>query len=223
MKVLCEFCGVVRAVVCCKPDSACLCLHCDGILVFYPLQILCLAGIPTRSFVTSVISTRLLCTVSNINCLSVMFVIGIYLSKNWPYLVDANSSNAAWESPSTSTTVKRMASLVWRTQDGRRTTVSQIWSLQDMILIVISPAPHVEDARGFAVKGDLDVHSVFATSLRTSHPSFSPQRVPEISETRKASALPKHAMELFLLRITLQNGWQFEKHGCKTLQSSLQM
>ncbi|RDX61831.1 Zinc finger protein CONSTANS-LIKE 12, partial [Mucuna pruriens] len=30
MEPLCEFCGVVRAVVYCKSDSARLCLHCDG-------------------------------------------------------------------------------------------------------------------------------------------------------------------------------------------------
>lgn len=30
MEPLCEFCGVVRAVVYCQSDSARLCLHCDG-------------------------------------------------------------------------------------------------------------------------------------------------------------------------------------------------
>lgn len=30
MEPLCDFCGVVRAVVYCKSDSARLCLHCDG-------------------------------------------------------------------------------------------------------------------------------------------------------------------------------------------------
>lgn len=30
MDPLCEFCGAERAVVYCKSDSACLCLHCDG-------------------------------------------------------------------------------------------------------------------------------------------------------------------------------------------------
>ncbi|KAB1199459.1 Zinc finger protein CONSTANS-LIKE 12 [Morella rubra] len=30
MDPLCEFCGAARAVVYCKSDSACLCLHCDG-------------------------------------------------------------------------------------------------------------------------------------------------------------------------------------------------
>lgn len=30
MEPLCDFCGVARAVVYCKPDSARLCFHCDG-------------------------------------------------------------------------------------------------------------------------------------------------------------------------------------------------
>ncbi|KAG5226544.1 zinc finger protein [Salix suchowensis] len=30
MESVCDFCGVARAVVYCKPDSARLCLHCDG-------------------------------------------------------------------------------------------------------------------------------------------------------------------------------------------------
>ncbi|KAJ1414197.1 Glycosyl transferase, family 31 [Sesbania bispinosa] len=63
----------------------------------------------------------------------------------------------------------------------------------------------LEDATGLAVKGDLDVHSVFATSLPTSHPSFSPQRVLEMSETWKASALPKHAVRLFIGVLSASN------------------
>ncbi|KAK7331414.1 hypothetical protein VNO77_25638 [Canavalia gladiata] len=63
----------------------------------------------------------------------------------------------------------------------------------------------LEDATGLAVKGDLDVHSVFATSLPTSHPSFSPQRVLEMSENWKASALPKHAIRLFIGVLSASN------------------
>ncbi|PNY09228.1 putative beta-galactosyltransferase 20-like protein [Trifolium pratense] len=63
----------------------------------------------------------------------------------------------------------------------------------------------LEDATGLAVKGNLDVHSVFATSLPTSHPSFSPQRVLEMSETWKASALPKHAIKLFIGVLSASN------------------
>ncbi|PNX58738.1 putative beta-galactosyltransferase 20-like protein, partial [Trifolium pratense] len=56
----------------------------------------------------------------------------------------------------------------------------------------------LEDATGLTVKGDLDIHPVFATSLPTSHPIqvyhlkeyWKCQR----PETRKASALAKHAM-----------------------------
>ena len=55
------------------------------------------------------------------------------------------------------------------------------------------------------VKGDVDVHSVFATSLPTSDPSFSPQRVLELSETWKASALPKHAVRLFVGVLSASN------------------
>ncbi|XVF40063.1 hypothetical protein PTKIN_Ptkin01aG0082300 [Pterospermum kingtungense] len=56
----------------------------------------------------------------------------------------------------------------------------------------------LEDATGLAIKGDVDVHSVYATSLPTSHPSFSPQRVLEISPQWKASPLPSRSIQLFI-------------------------
>lgn len=56
----------------------------------------------------------------------------------------------------------------------------------------------LEDATGLAIKGDVDVHSVYATSLPTSHPSFSPQRVLEMSEQWKAHPLPKRPIKLFI-------------------------
>ncbi|XP_039036210.1 hydroxyproline O-galactosyltransferase GALT2-like [Hibiscus syriacus] len=56
----------------------------------------------------------------------------------------------------------------------------------------------LEDATGLAIKGDVDVHSVHATSLPTSHPSFSPQRVLEMSPKWKASPLPKRLIQLFI-------------------------
>ncbi|KAE8672965.1 putative beta-1,3-galactosyltransferase 17 [Hibiscus syriacus] len=34
----------------------------------------------------------------------------------------------------------------------------------------------LEDATGLSLKGDLDVHSIYAASLSTSHPSFAPQK-----------------------------------------------
>ncbi|CAA0832294.1 Probable beta-1-3-galactosyltransferase 20 [Striga hermonthica] len=58
----------------------------------------------------------------------------------------------------------------------------------------------LEDATGLAIKGDVDVHSVYATSLPTSHPSFSPQRVLEFSEKWKSHShpLPKGSVQLFI-------------------------
>ncbi|KAJ8433982.1 hypothetical protein Cgig2_024687 [Carnegiea gigantea] len=56
----------------------------------------------------------------------------------------------------------------------------------------------LEDATGLAVQGDLNVHSVYATSLPMSHPSFSPHRVLEMSAKWKAKPLPKEAIRLFI-------------------------
>ncbi|XP_047330840.1 hydroxyproline O-galactosyltransferase GALT2-like [Impatiens glandulifera] len=56
----------------------------------------------------------------------------------------------------------------------------------------------LEDATGLAIKGDMNIHSVHATSLPTSHPSFSPQRVLELSEQWKADPLPKSPIILFV-------------------------
>ncbi|MED6192648.1 Hydroxyproline O-galactosyltransferase galt2 [Stylosanthes scabra] len=63
----------------------------------------------------------------------------------------------------------------------------------------------LEDATGLAVKGNVDVHSIHATSLPTSHPSFSPQRVLEMSEAWKASPLPKHPIKLFIGVLSASN------------------
>ncbi|XP_059665809.1 hydroxyproline O-galactosyltransferase GALT2 [Cornus florida] len=56
----------------------------------------------------------------------------------------------------------------------------------------------LEDATGLQIKGDVDVHSVYATSLPTSHPSFSPQRVLEMSTKWKARPLSKSPIRLFV-------------------------
>ncbi|KAL3643680.1 Hydroxyproline O-galactosyltransferase galt2 [Castilleja foliolosa] len=56
----------------------------------------------------------------------------------------------------------------------------------------------LEDATGLAIKGDVDVHSVYATSLPTSHPSFSPQRVLDFSEKWKSFPLPQGSVQLFI-------------------------
>lgn len=56
----------------------------------------------------------------------------------------------------------------------------------------------LEDATGLAIKGDVDVHQVYATSLPTSHPSFSPKRVLEMSEKWKAHPLTERPVRLFV-------------------------
>lgn len=49
-----------------------------------------------------------------------------------------------------------------------------------------------------AIKGDVDVRSVYATSLPTSHPSFSPQRVLDFSEKWKSFSVPRGSVQLFI-------------------------
>ncbi|CAN4080212.1 unnamed protein product [Withania somnifera] len=56
----------------------------------------------------------------------------------------------------------------------------------------------LEDATGLAIRGDIDVHSVYATSLPTSHPSFSPQRVLDFSEKWKSLPLSQNHIQLFI-------------------------
>ncbi|XP_047307763.1 hydroxyproline O-galactosyltransferase GALT2-like [Impatiens glandulifera] len=63
----------------------------------------------------------------------------------------------------------------------------------------------LEDATGLAIKGDVDIHSVHATSLPTSHSSFSVQRVLEMSEQWKADPLPKIPIRLFVGIISATN------------------
>ncbi|KAK6241990.1 hypothetical protein QUC31_014348 [Theobroma cacao] len=56
----------------------------------------------------------------------------------------------------------------------------------------------LEDATGLSLNGDLDVHSVFAASLPTSHPSFAPQKHLERLSKWKAPPLPDGNVELFI-------------------------
>ncbi|GMY37996.1 hydroxyproline O-galactosyltransferase GALT2 [Fagus crenata] len=56
----------------------------------------------------------------------------------------------------------------------------------------------LEDATGLAIKGDVDVHSIYATSLPASHPSFSPQRVLEMSEKWKVHPILEGKIKLFI-------------------------
>jgi hypothetical protein len=56
----------------------------------------------------------------------------------------------------------------------------------------------LEDATGLAIKGDVDVHSIFVTGLPASHPSFSPQRVLEMAPHWKSQPLTKSPIRLFI-------------------------
>ncbi|KAK6148482.1 hypothetical protein DH2020_019394 [Rehmannia glutinosa] len=56
----------------------------------------------------------------------------------------------------------------------------------------------LDDATGLSLNGDVDVHSIFAASLPTSHPSFAPQRHLDLSERWKAPPIPSGPVELFI-------------------------
>ncbi|KAK7317551.1 hypothetical protein RJT34_01891 [Clitoria ternatea] len=56
----------------------------------------------------------------------------------------------------------------------------------------------LEDATGLSIKGDVDVHSIFAASLPTSHPNFAPQMHLELLPQWKAPPLLSVNVELFI-------------------------
>ncbi|CAM0905611.1 unnamed protein product [Alopecurus aequalis] len=56
----------------------------------------------------------------------------------------------------------------------------------------------LEDATGLSLNGDIDIESIFASSLPSSHPSFSPERYLEMSEQWRAPPLPAEPVELFI-------------------------
>ncbi|XP_061373488.1 hydroxyproline O-galactosyltransferase GALT6-like isoform X2 [Gastrolobium bilobum] len=56
----------------------------------------------------------------------------------------------------------------------------------------------LEDATGLSLAGDIDVHSIFAASLPSSHPSFAPQRHLEYSTRWCAQPLTGSGVELFI-------------------------
>ncbi|KAL8118265.1 hypothetical protein AgCh_015976 [Apium graveolens] len=56
----------------------------------------------------------------------------------------------------------------------------------------------LEDATGLSLNGDIDVHAIVAASLPTSHPSFAPQRLLDMSKRWKAPALPNGPVEMFI-------------------------
>ncbi|CAL0305048.1 unnamed protein product [Lupinus luteus] len=56
----------------------------------------------------------------------------------------------------------------------------------------------LEDATGLSLGGDIDVHSIFAASLPSMHPSFAPQQQLEFSARWLAPPLPESGVELFV-------------------------
>ncbi|KAK4479748.1 hypothetical protein RD792_015280 [Penstemon davidsonii] len=60
------------------------------------------------------------------------------------------------------------------------------------------PGFTLEDATGLFLNGDVDVHSIFAASLPTSHPSTAPLRHLDLSAKWKAPNLPTGPVELFI-------------------------
>ncbi|ONK67330.1 uncharacterized protein A4U43_C06F19030 [Asparagus officinalis] len=56
----------------------------------------------------------------------------------------------------------------------------------------------LEDATGLAIKGNIEVHSAYATSLPTSHPSFSVHNVLEKSERWKSHPVLRGPVHLFI-------------------------
>lgn len=60
------------------------------------------------------------------------------------------------------------------------------------------PGFTLEDATGLVIKGNVQVNSVYATSLPTSHPSFSIENVLEMSEKWKSPPIPNDSIYLFI-------------------------
>ncbi|PKA57405.1 putative beta-1,3-galactosyltransferase 19 [Apostasia shenzhenica] len=56
----------------------------------------------------------------------------------------------------------------------------------------------LEDATGLSIKGDLEVQSIFAASLPSSHPSFAPQRSLELLPKWQAPPLPDEPVDIFI-------------------------
>uniref|UniRef100_A0ACD5ZZN6 Uncharacterized protein n=1 Tax=Avena sativa TaxID=4498 RepID=A0ACD5ZZN6_AVESA len=67
------------------------------------------------------------------------------------------------------------------------------------------PGFTLEDATGLYVKGDVDVHSVYATALPMSHPSFSLQQVLEMSDKWRSQPLLRGPVYLFIGILSASN------------------
>lgn len=81
----------------------------------------------------------------------------------------------------------------------------------------------LEDATGLAVQGDVDVHSIYVTSLPSTHPSFSPQRVLELSAKWKSPPLPNKPIRLFVGVLSATNHFAERMAVRKTWMQSLEI
>uniref|UniRef100_J3MJ83 Hexosyltransferase n=2 Tax=Oryza brachyantha TaxID=4533 RepID=J3MJ83_ORYBR len=79
----------------------------------------------------------------------------------------------------------------------------------------------LEDATGLSLSGDLDVQSVFAGSLPTTHPSFSPQSYLDMSTVWQSSPLPNEPVEIFIGILSSGNHFAERMGVRKTWMSAL--
>ena len=80
----------------------------------------------------------------------------------------------------------------------------------------------LEDATGLSLNGDLDVQSVFAGSLPTTHPSFSPQKHLEMLPSWQAPPLPDEPVEIFIGILSAGNHFAERMAVRKTWMSASQ-
>lgn len=78
----------------------------------------------------------------------------------------------------------------------------------------------LEDATGLSLNGDLDVQSVFAGTLPTTHPSFSPQKHLEMLPSWQAPPLPDEPVEIFIGILSAGNHFAERMAARKTWMSA---
>ena len=79
----------------------------------------------------------------------------------------------------------------------------------------------LEDATGLSLNGDLDVHSVIAGSLPTTHPSFAPHNYLEFSNVWQAPLLPDEPVEIFIGILSAANHFAERMGVRKTWMSAV--
>uniref|UniRef100_A0A0E0KKD3 Galectin domain-containing protein n=1 Tax=Oryza punctata TaxID=4537 RepID=A0A0E0KKD3_ORYPU len=80
----------------------------------------------------------------------------------------------------------------------------------------------LEDATGLSLNGDLDVHSMFAGTLPTAHPSSAPQKHLEMLPIWQAPPLPDEPVEIFIGILSAGNHFAERMAVRKTWMSSAQ-